>query len=170
MTILIWLVPVTIFPIIESIPVHDLSTRARRNLVYFLYYLTFLFFISICYFSIYLKIRCSRLPQPHGAIGLRERKLTSALFLVTLGSFLTLLPVAVFWGLVGLNTELVLSLSFQSQCDGFMAIIVVLMANSVLNPIIYAIRMPEIRASVLQLLFCRASNRVNQADIPIQGL
>ena len=54
--------------------------------------------------------------------------------------------------------------------DGFMAIIVVLMANSVLNPIIYSIRMPEIRASVLQLLFCRASNRVNQADIPIQGL
>ena len=77
---------------------------------------------------------------------------------------------AVFWGLVGLNTELVLSLSFQSQFDGFMAIIVVLMANSVLNTIIYAIRMPEIRASVLQLLFSRASNRVNQADIPIQGL
>ena len=51
-----------------------------------------------------------------------------------------------------------------------MAIIVVLMANSVLNPVIYATRMPEIRASVLQLLFSRASNRVNQADIPIQGL
>lgn len=129
--------------------------------MYFLYYLTFLFFISICYFSIYFKIRCSRHPQPHGAIGLRERKLISALFLVTLGSFLTLLPAAVFWGLAGLNTELVLSLSFQSKFDSFMAIIVVLMANSVLNPIIYAIQMPEIRASVLQLLFCRASNRVN---------
>ena len=52
MTILIWLMPVTIFPIIESIPVHDLSTRARRNLVYFfiLSYLSFLYIYLLFFY------------------------------------------------------------------------------------------------------------------------
>ena len=50
------------------------------------WYFILLFVICISYISIYIKVRCSRHPQHHGAAGRRERKLTSTLFLVTLGS------------------------------------------------------------------------------------
>ena len=45
-----------------------------------------------------------------------------------------------------------------------------LLANSPVNPIIYALRMPALRAGILQLLFRRAPNRLSPVDIPIQGL
>ena len=52
------------------------------------FYSILLFVICISYISIYIKVRCSRRPQHHGAAGQRERKLTTILFIVTLGSLL----------------------------------------------------------------------------------
>ena len=81
-----------------------------------------------------------------------------------------LLPVVALLGVVGFNSELVLRLSFQLKFRIFMTMNIFLLANSLVNPIIYALRMPALRAGILQLLFRRAPNRLNPVDIPIQGL
>ena len=165
----IWSVPVTLIPIREF-TVYDIHSYLRLEVIYFYYHFTLLLVISVSYCSIYTKVRCSRHPQRHGAAGLRERKLTSTLFLVTFGSFFMLLPVMVLLGVVGFNSELVLRLSFQLKFRIFMTMNIFLLANSLVNPIIYALRMPALRAGLLQLLFRRAPNRLNPVDIPIQGL
>ena len=165
----IWSVPVTLIPIREF-TVYDIHSYLRLEVIYFYYHFTLLLVISVSYCSIYTKVRCSRHPQRHGAAGLRERKLTSTLFLVTFGSFFMLLPVVALLGVVGFNSELVLRLSFQLKFRIFMTMNIFLLANSLVNPIIYALRMPALRAGILQLLFRRAPNRLNPVDIPIQGL
>ena len=165
----IWSVPVTLIPIREF-TVYDIHSYLRLEVIYFYYHFTLLLVISVSYCSIYTKVRCSRHPQRHGAAGLRERKLTSTLFLVTFGSFFMLLPVVAHLGVVGFNSELVLRLSFQLKFRIFMTMNIFLLANSLVNPIIYALRMPALRAGLLQLLFRRAPNRLNPVDIPIQGL
>ena len=165
----IWSMPVTLIPIREF-TVYDIHSYLRLEVIYFYYHFTLLLVISVSYCSIYTKVRCSRHPQRHGAAGLRERKLTSTLFLVTFGSFFMLLPVVALLGVVGFNSELVLRLSFQLKFRIFMTMNIFLLANSLVNPIIYALRMPALRAGILQLLFRRAPNRLNPVDIPIQGL
>lgn len=42
-------------------------------------------------------------------------------------------------------------------------------ANSLANPIVYALRMPEFRADVVKL-FCGHSNIANPADFPLRNL
>lgn len=62
---------------------------------YFVVYTFLSYFLSVtsvCYISIYVKVRRSRHPQHHVADGLKERRLTSTLFLFILGSLLTFLP------------------------------------------------------------------------------
>ena len=54
----------------------------------------------------YLNVRCVLHPQRHGAAGVRERKLTSILFLVTFGSLMTFLPMMVFRGFEASNPKL----------------------------------------------------------------
>ena len=74
------------------------------RLTSFAYYCTLLF--VVCYITMYLKVRCVRHPQRHGAAGVRERKLTSILFLVTFGSLMTFLPMMVFRGFEASNPKL----------------------------------------------------------------
>ena len=71
----------------------------------------FLSVISVCYISIYVKVRRSRHPQHHVADGLKERRLTSTLFLFILGSLLTFLPKVACLG-VSNFPELIFRLSF----------------------------------------------------------
>lgn len=169
-TAVIWSVPVTIIPIRELIPVYDIYGYTRLDVMYFYYYFTLLFVISVSYIFIYTKVRCSRHPQRHGAAGLRERKLTSALFLVTLVSFLMVLPVVAFWGVAGFNSEVLTTVPFQLKFHIFMTVKTFLLANSLVNPIIYAVRMPALRAGISHLLFRRAPNRLKPVDIPVRGL
>ena len=82
------------------------------RLTSFAYYCTLLF--VVCYITMYLKVRCVRHPQRHGAAGVRERKLTSILFLVTFGSLMTFLPMMVFRGFEASNPKLSYSFSNES--------------------------------------------------------
>ena len=161
---IVWLVPsvINLFIITHS---YDFF-----RLISFAYFFTLLFVVVVCYISIYLKVRCSRHPQHHGAAGLRERKLTNTSFVITLGSLITLLPMVVFWGLLASHSKLFDNLSNQSLFHFEMVKVIFVAANSLINPIIYAIRMPELRAGIMQIIFRGALNPVYPIDIPLQNI
>ena len=121
-------------------------------------------FISIClliicvsYTSIVIKVRCGAQPQHHGAAS-RERKLTMTLFIVTVVSLLLYLPYVV--------TVFVIFIS-KSEVRNFhliYAFFSLFYANSLVNPILYAIRMPEYRSAFLAL-FRRRTQQQRQVAV-----
>ena len=111
-----------------------------------------LFIICVSYTSIVIKIRCGAQPQHHGAAG-RERKLTMTLLIVTGVSLLLYLP-SVVLNSVFLISKLDISWSVYTHLDN--ALLVLFYANSLVNPILYAIRMPGYRSACLALFRPRA--------------
>ena len=133
------------------------------------YWLVSLFVICVSYISICIKVRCSANPQRHGATN-RERKLTATLIWVTLVSLLTWLPYAVFLCLLSFHTKAMSN--FLSERSFFyinMALLVLVGANSLANPVVYAIRLPEFKAGVVKI-FHRAPNHTRSADVPLENL
>ena len=165
--IVIWLVPAVMnsFVLVPSIFLFTYNA-----IIVFAFYLTQLFVIVVCYTCICLKVRYNRLPRHHGAAGVRERKLTGTLFLVTFGSLITFLPRIVFGGLWASIPFSVFSFYDRLPFNYLMVIATFVVANSLINPIIYAIRMPEVRTSILVIIFRRARNPINPINIPLQNL
>ena len=162
-----WLVPVVLMSlVIWLINFNHVSFKITS--VLFSYLSILLLVIFACYVSIYIKVRCGRFAQLHGAAGLRERKLTSTMFLVTFGSFLTFLPSIVFYGVFAFDLKLLVSLPINFPFHFEMAMITFFLFNSLINPIIYAIRMPEFRAGMLQIIFRRTPHRLHPVNIPLQ--
>ena len=164
----IWLVP-TVMNSISSGIVPLTIFFAYYAIIVFAFYFTVLFVVVACYTSICLKVRCNH-PRQHCAAGVRERKLTGTLFLVTFGSLITFLPriaVGGFWASI---LESVSSFYDRLSFNYLMVIATFVVANSLINPIIYAIRMPEVRTSILVIIFRRARNPINPINIPLQNL
>ena len=161
---IVWLVPSVIHLFIIT------HSYDFLRLISFAYFFSLLFVVVVCYISIYLKVRCSRHLQHHGVTGLWERKLTNTSFIITLGSLITFLPMVVFWGVLASDSKLFDNLSNQSLFHFEMVKIIFVAANSLINPITYAIRMPEIRAGIMQIIFRRALNPNYPIDIPIQNI
>ena len=111
---------------------------------------TCLLVICISYASIIIKVRCGAQPRHHGAAS-RERKLTMTLLIVTIASLLLYLPYIIFSFLV--DTTDVISMSNETHLRLESALLILFYANSLVNPILYAIRMPEYRSAVLSLSF-----------------
>ena len=109
--------------------------------------------ICVSYSSIVVKFLCGAHPQHHGAAN-RQRKLTVTLFIMTIVSLLMWLPRAFF------PRQDSVHLRFSFTILSFM--------NSLVNPIVYTIRMPEFRKALL-LLFKR-QRRQNARDIPLHAL
>ena len=160
-----WLVPVVMISMMLGRSIFNHDIMIIFFWVFFLYTSILLLVIFACYISIYIKVRGGRFAQLHGAAGLRERKLTSTMFLVTFGSFLTFLPSIVGFGVFAFDFKLYASLSTNFRFHFEMAMITFFLFNSLINPIIYAIRMPEFRAGMLQIIFRRTPHPVN---IPLQ--
>lgn len=101
---------------------------------------------------------CSYLPQSSfqslSSTSWHSRTVTSTLFLVTLGSLLTILPTIIFISLLVFHFEFLRSFSPQSSFNFLLVMDLLFFTNSLINPIIYAVRMPKVRATVIQLLFC----------------
>ena len=165
----IWLVP-TVMNSISSGIVPYTFFFAYYAIIVFAFYFTVLFVVVACYTSICLKVRCNHHPHHHYAAGVRERKLTGTLFLVTFGSLITFLPEIVYWGSWASSPEFVLSFFNQLSFNYLMVVITFVVANSLINPIIYAVRMPEVRTSILVIIFRRAQNSINPIDFPLQNL
>ena len=115
--------------------------------------------ICVSYTSIASKFWCGTRPPSHGAAN-RQRKLTVTLFIMTIVSLLLWLPYVVYnfvpFSRFSILTYLRLRLSFTLLRH----------TNSLVNPIIYTIRIPEFRKALL-ILFKRRQ-RQNPA-IALEG-
>jgi len=143
-----------------------------------LYYSVYLFwtFISIClliicvsYTSIVIKVRCGGQPQHHGATS-RERKLTMTLFIVTFVSLLLCLPFVIFRCAVFITKfKIYQSLSFSVGFHLNSALLVLFHGNSLVNPILYTIRMPEYKSALLAL-FRKQPQQQRQVAVPLRDM
>ena len=136
----------------------DLNQVHYLEVSFYSYISICLFFILVSYVSIAVKINCGDSPQHHGAAS-REKKLTTTLFIMTVVSLMLCLPfVFKFWFYVS---------SFASTYfhlhNAFMFLY---FANSLVNPILYAFRMPEFKRALVSLLRCRSQPAADQ-DFPL---
>ena len=115
------------------------------------------FIILVSYLSIVVKMYCGTRPQHHGAVR-RERKLTKTLFIVTVVSLALLLPYTLSCFLVFSKRPL---FAFSGQTIHFRFFLISLAyANSLVNPILYAYRIPEFKRAMSSFLRCRPRDQV----------
>ena len=144
----------------------DVSTFYIDSTLYLPFYLISVFLICACYILIVVKVRCSRHLFHHGAASLRERKLTGTSLIVALVSLLGWLPVIIQHIMSSLQKFPKLSL--RSLFHVRMTLLLTFLINSIVNPVIYAMRMPEFRA-ILSKIFCRRFNRPVQHDFQLRN-
>ena len=132
--------------------------------LYILFYAVSLIVICVSYILIVIKVRCSSHPQFHSR-SKRERKLTGTALIVSVVSLLCLLPTMIF--VACLHSSFSCLMNFHINLAG----IVIFLANSLVNPIIYSLRMPGFREGLLQLVY-RAPNlsRIAPTNLPLRNL
>ncbi|XP_078363633.1 adenosine receptor A3-like isoform X2 [Oculina patagonica] len=138
------------------------------SLITLLYWAISLLVICVCYICIFIKVRCCPHPQSHGAAN-RERKLTGTLVLVTLASEFSWLPFTVFEGISYFHYNTISNLSLRSHFHTRMILAAMVGANSLANPIVYALRMPEYRKGIAKI-FRRAPVHINRGDLPLENM
>ena len=124
----------------------------------------FLCLIVICvsYTSIALKFWCGTRPPSHGAANI-QRKLTVTLFIMTIVSLLLWLPFVVHTFVL---RSVLVRFSFLTHLRLTLFFSLLYFTNSLVNPIVYTIRMPEFRRALLKLF--KRRQRQNAA-IPLQA-
>ena len=115
-----------------------------------------LFVVCVSYASIFVKISCGAHPQHHGAAS-KERKLTKTLFIVTLVSLLMWLPFTIYSLLLATFQSV---LPWRVILHLLQAFSVLFFANSLINPILYAIRMPDFKKALISLFRRRQQRRI----------
>ena len=131
---------------------------------YILFYAVFLFVICVSYILIVIKVQCSRHPQFRSR-SKRERKLTGTALIVSLVSLLCLLPGTMYVACIHLSSS-----CFMMYFHIKMAVVVLFLANSLVNPIIYALRMPGFREGLLQLVYRNPDISNASANLPLRNL
>ena len=132
--------------------------------LYLPFYAVSLFVICVSYILIIIKVRCSRHPQFHSR-SKRERKLTGTALIVSLVSLLCFLPAMIYAAWTRHSSTYFINVHIH------MAVLVLFLANSLVNPIIYALRMPGFREGLSQLV-CRVPDRsrITPANLPLRNL
>ena len=125
-----------------------------------------LFVICVSYMCIVVKIYCGPHPQHHGAAS-RERRLTVTLLIVTLASLLMWLPHVTFIFL-SYATDSLSSLTLLTWWRLNIALRVLYYVNSLVNPLLYTIRMLEFKRALVSL--CRGQAEGQVAVIPLHAL
>ena len=106
-----------------------------------------LLIISICNVIITIKVKSNPLPRHFGAVA-SERKLSVTLSIVTVVSILTILPLSIKMAFGGhIFSQMSPAAVFHIQ----ETLVLLYYANSIVNPLIYAIRMQEFRKAVKEL-------------------
>ena len=135
--------------------------------MYVAYYLIVLLVVCICYTSIFIKVRFGpRLNRLDNGVIMRERQLSTILFAVTVASLITLLPVITYVCLRLFHSDLP---SRKSPVNFHLRMFALtcFISNSLVNPIIYAMRMQGFRTGVKNLLCGGAPADANMAAIPL---
>ena len=161
--IVIWLIPIC--REVAQIFLSEIADLLVINTyLYISFYAVSLFSICVSYILIIIKVRCSRHPQFRSR-SKKERKLTGTALIVSLVSLLCFLPAMIY--LVCLH----LSFTRFMNVHIYMAVSVLCLGNSLVNPIIYSLRMPGFREGLLQLVY-RAPNlsRIAPTNLPLRNL
>ena len=116
--------------------------------------------ICVSYTSIALKFWCGTRPPSHGAAN-RQRKLTVTLFITTLVSLLLLLPYVIY---IFVSLSVIRSLVTFFRL--LLSLTLIYHTNSLVNPIIYTIRILEFRRALLMLF---KSRQRQNAVIALEG-
>ena len=130
-----------------TIAFYFLRNSLKVSYIWSLFNAFCLFLICISYVSIVVKISCGAHPQHHGATS-RERKLTKTLFIVTVVSLLLWLPYMIFTVLLFYLPSFLPPYPVSYLFNAF---IVLFHANSLVNPILYAVRMPDFKRALVSL-------------------
>ena len=156
---------VWVFPVIVSaiLGVEVLYLIGYHLYILESYCLLCLIVTVVSYTSVLIKFRFGDHPQRHCAALLRQRKLTFTLFITSLVSLLLWLPYNIFL-FVDWSTDILNSLSFKKYLDLISSFRFLYYANSLVNPILYTIRMPDFKRALLSLF--RRHQRENVA-IPL---
>ena len=114
-----------------------------------------LLILIIAYAIIVIKIKGGPPLQTHVHSVASERKLSITLFIITVVSILTILPWAI-WVVIPFNMCNKLSETIQMDID--YAVFILYYASSLVNPLIYAIRMREFRKAAYKQLTCKKAS------------
>ena len=126
---------------------------------YFLFLFFCLFIIVVSYTSITIKVYCGTHPQHHGTIR-RERKLTKTLFIVTIVSSILVIPFTIFWFLFHVTSgEMVETISHETRPHLALSLGCLFYANSLINPLLYASKIPQFKRALFLLLRCRSRSK-----------
>ena len=132
-----------------TIAIYFLRKSLRGRYIWSLFNGFCLFVICVSYASIVVKISCGAHPQHHGATS-RGRKLTKTLFIVTVVSLLLWLPYTIFTVLRFCLPSFLPP--FPVSFHLFNAFVVLFHANSLVSPILYAVRMPDFKRALISLI------------------
>ena len=137
--------------------------RAQLTYVFASYCFITVLIITVSYVIIILNVKSS--PQSHifGSKLLAEKKLSITLFVMTVASFLTILPLAV-W--VAMLRHIWCELSPVIADRFHLTFFTLYLCNSIVNPIIYALRMQEFRKAARKLCCYRESKPVESIELP----
>ena len=127
------------------------------------FFLLVLLVICVSYILIYIKVRCGPNLQHHGAAN-REKQLTVTLVVVTIVSLVTWMPGVILFILVYSNGTSYHEMSNEGNFHVAVAFTVLITANSLVNPIMYAVRMAEFRKKICEL-FQRSLGRIDAHDV-----
>ena len=161
--IVIWLIPIC--REVAQIFLWEIADLLVINTYLYLpFYTVSLFVICVSYILIIIKVRCSRHPQIHSR-SKRERKLTGTALIVSLVSLLCFLPAMIYLACLHLSFTCFMNVHI------YMAVSVLCLGNSLVNPIIYSLRMPGFREGLLQLVYRVPDlSRIAPANLPLRNL
>ncbi|XP_074632763.1 uncharacterized protein LOC141891681 [Acropora palmata] len=127
----------------------------RRRIFSILFYssaLAGLLTVIVSYSSIAIKIVYGT-QSHHRSATSRGRKLTKTLFIVTVVSLLLTLPLLIIQ--LCFFLQLYTSIPFHLE----LSLSFMLFANSLVNPLLYTVRIPEFRRALLSILHCRSQTQ-----------
>ena len=118
-----------------------------------------LFTVFVAYVMIALNVKRKVPPYSSGAVS-SDRKLTVTLLVVIVLSTLAFLPIFVY-GVLKFSTRL-RGLSAELQFDIQQSVLVFLFANSVVNPLVYTLRMKQFRKATR--VWCGSANTASRSQ------
>ena len=145
----VWVLPVMILSAAMFISFYDLTDNLF--ILWPIYYCFCLFVICVSYACISIKFVCGAYPQHHGAVN-RQRKLTVTLLIMTIVSLILLIQFLLYIFVVAIGSKNILS-SLSYLCFSF----ILAGVNSFVTPILYSVRIPEIKQAFISL-FSRQRN------------
>ena len=150
---------IAVLDVIHSVTIGDL------NRGFFTLYLSFfLFFLLIplfSYTSIAIKIFRGNQHQYRGATS-RERKLTKTLFIMTVAFLLLTLPFILFRISFAVALRALRIVSNGTFFRLHHSLSLLCFANSLVNPVLYTLRIPEFKRALFSSLRCRSHPQLSQ--------